>query len=349
MLCLTGLPLIFRDEIDDLLFDSLPVLNSSEGSSSARLDDIVAFGRQKYPGYYIRTLVWDDEQPNVIKLSIVPSPEAPSAAVRRMAFDARTGQFLGEPQVRRGFTSLATGIHREMLLGLSGQLFLGFMGLLFCIATVSGIVIYGPFMRRLEFGKIRSSKSSRIKWLDIHNLLGITTIIWMLVVGVTGVMNSIASPLFTKWRTQVLDELLLPYKGRPMITTFSSVDGAVAAARDAFPRMGPESVIFPNSRFGSPRHYLIWMKGSSPLTARMFAPALVDAETGTLSQAQELPLYLKAMQLSRPLHFGDYGGMSLKIIWAVLDIIAIVILGSGLYIWISGRSTIMRSLSSKDI
>jgi len=38
--------------------------------------------------------------------------------------------------------------------------------------------------------------------------------------------------------------------------------------------------------------------------------------------------------VSQPLHFGDYGGMPLKIIWAVLDAITIVVLGSGLYLWL---------------
>jgi uncharacterized iron-regulated membrane protein len=35
-----------------------------------------------------------------------------------------------------------------------------------------------------------------------------------------------------------------------------------------------------------------------------------------------------------PLHFGDYGGMPFKIIWAVLDVITIMVLGSGLYLWL---------------
>jgi len=43
--------------------------------------------------------------------------------------------------------------------------------------------------------------------------------------------------------------------------------------------------------------------------------------------------------LSQPLHFGDYGGMPLKIIWAILDIITIVLLVTGLYLWLRRRKT----------
>ncbi len=46
-----------------------------------------------------------------------------------------------------------------------------------------------------------------------------------------------------------------------------------------------------------------------------------------------MPWYNKALSLSQPLHFGDYGGMPMKILWTVLDILTIVELGSGLYLW----------------
>ncbi len=44
---------------------------------------------------------------------------------------------------------------------------------------------------------------------------------------------------------------------------------------------------------------------------------------------------LTAFQLSHPLHFGDYGGLPLKLLWAALDILTIVVLGSGLYLWLA--------------
>jgi len=50
-----------------------------------------------------------------------------------------------------------------------------------------------------------------------------------------------------------------------------------------------------------------------------------------------MPWYLRALDVSRPLHFGDYGGLPLKMIWALLDLVAILVLGSGLYLWAARR------------
>ena len=82
-----------------------------------------------------------------------------------------------------------------------------------------------------------------------------------------------------------------------------------------------------------PRHYLLWAKGDTALGAHLFDAVLVDAPTGKLTAVLDMPWYLRALQFSRPLHYGDTAGLPLKLIWAALDLIMIVILGSGLYLW----------------
>jgi uncharacterized iron-regulated membrane protein len=101
--------------------------------------------------------------------------------------------------------------------------------------------------------------------------------------------------------------------------------------------MTPDFVAFPGTDFSTTHHYMIAMHGDAPLTARLIQPVLVDAETGALTETRALPWYVATLLISQPLHFGDYGGMPLKIIWAVLDIVTIIVLGSGLYLWLARR------------
>jgi uncharacterized iron-regulated membrane protein len=50
-----------------------------------------------------------------------------------------------------------------------------------------------------------------------------------------------------------------------------------------------------------------------------------------------LPWYLTVLLLSEPLHFGDYGELPLKILWTALDALTIVILVSGVYLWVARK------------
>jgi uncharacterized iron-regulated membrane protein len=66
---------------------------------------------------------------------------------------------------------------------------------------------------------------------------------------------------------------------------------------------------------------------------------LIDAETGKLTDSRDMPWYVTTLFISQPLHFGDYGGMSLKILWALLDVLTIFVLGTGVYLWLRRRKT----------
>ena len=92
-------------------------------------------------------------------------------------------------------------------------------------------------------------------------------------------------------------------------------------------------VAFPSTQLTSAHHYGVFMRGDEALTARLFKPVLVDAQTAQVTDSRELPWYVKALLVSQPLHFGDYAGTPLRILWALLDIYAIVVLWTGLRLW----------------
>ena len=354
LICLSGLPLVFRDEIQAWLDDDPPYAQLPAGTPLAGIDGMVSESRRRYPGQIVTFVFVDDDEPQV-RVGMAPSWQASQAQPRSnhfIKFDARTGKVLREsdpPERRRtGFIEFMLGLHTDLFAGLPGELFLGLMGLLLIAATASGAVLYGPFMKKLDFGTVRVDRAPRLRWLDLHNLLGIVTLTWVLVVGTTGVINELSTPMFALWQRTDVQAMLQPWRGRapPRQDELASAQAAFDTARGAHPGMRVTSVVFPGSRFGSPHHYLVWAKGETPVTSRLFSPTLVDARTGALAAAVQMPWYLRALEVSRPLHFGDYGGMPLKILWALLDLLTIVILGSGLYLWIARRETRAARLAS---
>jgi uncharacterized iron-regulated membrane protein len=337
MLCLTGLPLIFHEEIDHLMGEpEAPAMPADTPRQS--MDRIVDAALAYYPGQVIQFMSWDQEEhPHMIFVGMNKSLQAPPDTRQDLIYDDRTAKLLDAPKAREGFMYVMLQLHTDMFAGLPGKLFLGVMGLLFVIAIVSGVVLYSPFMRKLEFGTVRKTRSTRVKWLDLHNLLGIVALSWTMVVGLTGVINTLSDVVLMAWQGGQLAEMVAPYKKAAPLTTPGSAQNAVLVAEKAAPQMESSFIAFPGTVFTSKHHYAVFMKGNTPLTSRLLMPALVDAESGKLTDMREMPWYVQTLFLSQPLHFGDYGGLPLKILWALLDIVSIVILGSGVYLWLRRR------------
>ena len=334
MLCITGLPLVFSHEIDEVLLrqDWEP---AAEGRT-LDLDEVLAAALSRHPGGVPAFMSFDEDRPVVNVTSV--DPGGPEGRYTFQPIDRTSGE-PAPPVSGHPVMEFLLQLHTDLFLGLPGMLFLGLMGLMLVVAVVSGLVLYAPFMRRLPFGTVRASKKARARWLDYHNLLGVVTVAWVLVVGVTGVVNTLAVPIVAYWKDTALKELTRAYDAPVAPTGRSSLDAAVRRAREALPGMTLQFVAFPGSSYSTEHHYAVFFHGDTPLTAHLTTPALIDARTGELAAVAPTPWYVKTLSLSQPLHFGDYGGLPLKIVWALLDVITIVVLVSGLYLWFARRRT----------
>ncbi|RZJ17235.1 MAG: PepSY domain-containing protein [Brevundimonas sp.] len=333
MLCVTGLPLVFTHEIDEVLLHQAWGPANPDGAK-LDLDQVLATALSRHPGDVPAFMSFDEDRPVVNVTS--RAPDAPDGPFNFQPIDHTSGDaaplVAGHPVME-----FLLQLHTDMFLGLPGMLFLGAMGLLLVVAVVSGMVLYAPFMRRLPFGTVRADKAARTRWLDYHNLLGAVTVAWVLVVGVTGVVNTLATPIIAYWKDTALKDLTAAYDAPVAAGERASLDAAVKRAQAALPGMQLQFVAFPGSSYSTDHHYAVFFHGDTPVTTHMITPALIDARTGELAAVAPMPWYVKTLSLSQPLHFGDYGGLALKLLWALLDVATIVILISGLYLWLARR------------
>lgn len=331
ILCLTGLPLIFHDEIEAL--EGSPAAESWDEATLASLDAAADAAIAMRPGEVPIYLSFDVERP-VVNITSGPTADAPESLMSFQPIDRRTLAPASGGE-EGGIMDILLQIHTDLFLGAGGMYFLGAMGALFVLALISGLVLYSPFAKKAGFASIRKDKSARTRWLDWHNMIGGVTFAWALVVGLTGVINTLSEPITAWWRTDALatltkgdGEAIQPYRSGVLGT-------AVANAMDASPGMRPQFVAFPGAAFSSRDHYAVFLQGATPLTEKLLTPVMIDARTGEVDGIAAMPWYMKGLLLSQPLHFGDYGGFIMKLLWALLDIVTIIVLGSGLYLWIN--------------
>jgi uncharacterized iron-regulated membrane protein len=335
LLCITGLPLIFHHEIGHLLGTEVEAPAMPADTPRASLDRVIATAQALHPDRVVQFVSQPEDDNGLWFVTLTPTPE-PTDDFKSVAVDARTSAVLAQPKFDEGFMYVMFKLHVDLFAGLPGKLFLGFMGLLMLVAIVSGVVLYAPFMRKLDFGTVRRARQPRLKWLDLHNLLGIVTLVWAFTVGATGMINTWADLIIKYWQHDQLSTLLAPYKGQPPVPPAErgSLQAALDSALAAAPGNKLSFIAFPGTAFSSPHHNTVFLRGNTALTSRLLTPVLVDARSGAVTAKPDLPWYLTALLVSQPLHFGDYGGLPMQILWALLDIATIIVLGSGLYLWV---------------
>lgn len=346
LLCLTGLPLIFSHEISHLLGNEVEAPDLPATTKLASMDSILNNAKALYPDRVVQFVFRDIDEDKTWTVSLGKTATSEDDT-KFVMLDSRTANVLDEPKFNEGFMYVMFKLHVDLFAGFPGMLFLGFMGVLLIVAIISGVVLYAPFMRRLTFGEIRKDRAPKLKRLDTHNFLGVVTLVWALVVGLTGVINAWSDLVVKYWQFDQMSSMIAPYKGLPPPTHYASLQASVDAAQAREPDKRLGFIAFPGTTFSSPHHYGMFMRGDSPITSRLFKPVLIDAETAKLTDSRDLPWYLATLLISQPLHFGDYGGMTLKIIWLILDVITIVVLWTGLMLWWKKRKQHVPDIETK--
>ncbi len=345
VVCVTGLPLIFSDEIAELGGRHFAQPAGPADAPRAAIDSVAAAAVAHVPGKVPLYLFAQEDQPELWYVKLDARVDTDEREAVLVALHARNATVLGVPDFNSGFMATVFRLHVDLFAGLPGKLFLGLMGLLLLVAIVSGFVLYPAFMRKLDFGTVRRERSRLIRWLDLHNLLGAVTLCWALVVGATGVVNTWGDLILKGWQQQQMANLAAGRVQRVLTQAPTAAADArllpaefvLRRAMTAEPGMHLSMMAWPGTLLSTPEHFAVILQGSTPFTSHLKQALLVDPKTGDVLRAGSRPWYVTLFQLSIPLHFGDYGGMPMKIVWAVLDLLTIGVLGSGLYLWLSRR------------
>lgn len=335
ILCLTGTVLIFHDEIDA----AMGVLPAAPGLSETQrpLEDSVRNVLAAYPREKVMFLGVDPkEHPGLIVLATVPRGDT--------GFDHATLRFtriataqLADEAARSSetLTGFLLDLHARWFLGPAGELIGALIALMVLAALLSGLVVYAPHARRVAFGVLRRGRGARLLQLNLHNLLGAVVLGWALVVSATGFLLGFGTIATGIWSQQALGQARAIQAGAPVDPRRPPVDADRAwhAALAVAPKgWSVTSLIWPGSDLSTKRHYTVLVNGQG-LDEKLFRVVLVDAATGTATRAIELPWYMKAITLSQPLHFGDYGGLALKLLWTACTWATLFITANGAWLW----------------
>lgn len=342
ILSISGLALLFKDEIQGHSKSAAVTATNAGAGAGAGLDRqriaeayevVLTNAKRMYPADRPLALFPDETDGNILHARLGIDGATKLRGARKVSFDLFSGaQVIEKSSPSSGFFEWMLLLHRELFMGSNGKLYIGFVGLVYVFMLLSGFFIYGKFMKGRAWGDIRPARLPKL--VDLHKFAGAVTFGWGLIVGLSGVFLAFNGLLIKFFQLKSLEHLSRQYQGVSSASGHALGHAApfgqvIKAALNSQPDSIISYVAFPDAEFGIAGHYLVLVHGADAIASRISRLAVVNAHTGLLAEIVELPLYLKFMLLSEPLHFGDYGGLPLKIIWAAFAVcsLAVVLFG----------------------
>lgn len=224
-------------------------------------------------------------------------------------------------------------IHLRLGLGDYGMIFLGFMCFLSFLSVVTGIALYAPFMKKTRFASINKNTSMN-KWLSWHNFCGVITACWAGILCFSGVMIVV----FAIGYGHYIDDSKLAAKEN-LQATANVEDFALPTAIDYIQEQFPDkyilSVDLPDKKTNNSQ-YVFYLTNAKEKPDEFIGQLVFvgkDANNNIQNYTEPLPLYLQFAAVMLNLHIHNHDNLAIQILWAIIDIITIITIISGIMLW----------------
>lgn len=241
-----------------------------------------------------------------------------------------------------GFRYFIRALHGWLFLPWTGGYSWGwyavsFMGIPMIGSLITGILVYKKFWRGYLNPRLRIGKGARTFWGDYHRLAGIWSIPFVAIIGVTGtwfflegILSDNGVTVSTAGIPTVLERQVLPEVEHRADLPPVSLDGLIAAAREAHPGLRVDSIWLPSNAFAPAE---IYGRGAIPLFYESAAVNPYDGQVVKLRRVSDQSALELVTTSMYPLHFGDFFGIGLKVVYFTFGVLLSSMVLSGMLIW----------------
>jgi uncharacterized iron-regulated membrane protein len=284
--------------------------------------------REAYPGYSISGIA--RAEPVVLQSAWEAYVTAPDGHWGQVRLNPFTGEIV-RPSTSLYLTDFIRQLHYSFF-SLWGFYLVCLLALPLLFSIFSGILFYKRFWRHLFWLELR--KGTHAFWSSAHRLLGVWALLFSLIIGITGI-----------W--YLIEETLIPaktaYPSPPDVPATNlarhgptpallPLDSYIAIARKAFPELRPSAIAFPDGPgatitvHGQAGHWLVRDRANA-----VFLDPF-DGQVIGVRRADGGGILERWIDTADSLHFGYFGGIVTKALWAFLGLSVSVSILSGAYL-----------------
>jgi uncharacterized iron-regulated membrane protein len=338
-LIFTGTVAVFKNEIDWLVTPAKRVAPKGDVRS---LDEMLGNVERDFPGKKIDNLSFPEDSETAFTFQVEGKGEDERLTIFVNPYTAEiTGTRSGET-----LANVIRQTHvRFYYFGANGRIAVGVFGLLMFVSALTGIFIYAPFMkgvfaRKLRFWQIRQD-NLKVKNSDWHKLIGLITLVFNLILGLTGAVLGLENlaPYHKPTKALIHPRPLNEKDLAPPSTLENrlSVDRIIENARNSLPGFAPKSINFPKA---GKNHFVVYGNITGRFERAGASFMVLDTASGAVLQTHNAALVPRVTwlyNLNEPLHFGDFSGAWLKWTYFVFGLAASALTVTGLWLWLLKR------------
>jgi len=318
-LSITGAAALFRPEIDRVFNPHLTIVAKQD--STVSLTQIVQKVLSSHPDKHLFEVEMPKEHLDTWNIRLQPNKAEKLHPIFWEVFvDPYTGKILGERNYYESFSYFLRNIHVRFYEALYGRQIVGLAGIALLISTITGLLIYGKFMKNLSFGKIRR-KNLRITQADLHKTIGISALLFNLIIAITGAWLGLQSYLMKGLDITMPNQFVREQKvySKDQDTHFPlDYDAILTKTQSAFPELQPWYIRPSTNGEGLVHVYgnvqgQVYERRSNKLVFDK-AGYGIEHQYNISDQGFGAKLYY----VQEALHFGDFAGLSMKLLYCLL-------------------------------
>lgn len=333
ILSLTGVILLFKDDIQGNHKSSRQEVIANKEKFAEKYNQALINLQKLYPKDRPLDIYPDESNTQIIEARLGMNGSTKVHGARIVDLDFNSGKIFTQNALpAASFYNWVFTLHHELFMGTCGQLYIGFVGMMYVLMLLSGLFLYVKFMKGRRFGQLRLARLPKLA--DLHKYFGIVILAWGLLVGISGMLLAF-NPIFTKhFQNNNLRHLTQQYQNVPETDEKAApLRDIINTASQSKPNFLIWYIVFPGMERGIPGHYLVLMHGTTPLTWQVSEYLVINAKTAKLVEIVQLPILMQSALVATPLHFANYGGIFLKVIWSLFALGSLAVVTFGVLVF----------------
>ena len=307
--------------------------NITRVSARVRLDEAAHEIASVLPGAQIRRV----RLPAEVGDPYIFQVETRDQRTERVIVDAYSGRVVGTLQA--GWMEWLVDLHRNALSGKTGRKAIGIEGVALFILSATGLLMWFSGTRKWRsWIFVRKEGSTQRFHFEFHRAVGLWACGFLTVASFTGA--GLAFP--DAYRQAVRSLTGMPaaervvkaakVKAKSKARTVGSLDDYLKAGRAAMPDGTATELRLPDSLKGTVELHL-HRAGDLALSGNHVYLDPATASVVRVDRIVDRPAGARFLAALAPIHYGEFGGIPIKFVWALLALTPMLLFVTGLLTW----------------